>query len=143
MIRFGDVYAADCPTRQVLDRIGDKWTTLVLLLLEDGPRRFSELRRSIVGISQKMLTQTLRSLERDGLVSRTIYAEVPPRVEYALTPLGKTLCTPIAAIVCWSETHIGEVLAAQALYDAREAAAQDAAQDAAQEDSAESAAADV
>src|SRR5215207_6258897 len=109
--RFGDVYAADCPTRQVLNRIGDKWTTLVILLLEDGPRRFSELQRNIGGVSQKMLTQTLRSLERDGLVSRRIYPEVPPRVEYQLTSLGQTLCAPIAAIVRWSEHHIGEVTA--------------------------------
>lgn len=120
--RFGDVYAANCPTRQVLDRIGDKWTTLVILLLEDGSKRFSELQRGIVGISQKMLTQTLRSLERDGLVSRTIYPEVPPRVEYQLTPLGKTLCAPISAIVQWSEEHIGDVTAAQMVYDARETA---------------------
>ena len=114
-----DVYAADCPTRQVLDRVGDKWTTLVILLLQNGPRRFSELQRSIVGISQKMLTQTLRNLERDGLVTRTLYPEVPPRVEYELTPLGETLCGPIAAIVHWSEAHIGEVTAAQELYDSR------------------------
>jgi DNA-binding HxlR family transcriptional regulator len=123
-VRFGDVYAADCPTRQVLNRIGDKWTTLVILLLEDGPRRFSELQRNIGGVSQKMLTQTLRSLERDGLVSRTIYAEVPPRVEYQLTPLGQTLCAPIAAIVRWSERHINEVTAAQTAYDARDATAE-------------------
>lgn len=114
-----DVYAADCPTRQVLDRVGDKWTTLVILLLQDGPRRFSELQRRIVGISQKMLTQTLRNLERDGLVTRTLYPEIPPRVEYELTPLGETLCGPIRAIVCWSEEHIGEVIAAQKRYDSR------------------------
>jgi DNA-binding HxlR family transcriptional regulator len=119
-LRFGNVYAANCPTRQVLNRIGDKWTTLVILLLEDGPQRFSELQRSIVGISQKMLTQTLRSLERDGLVSRKIYPEVPPRVEYQLTPLGQTLCAPITAVVRWSEEHIGAVTAAQTAYDARE-----------------------
>jgi DNA-binding HxlR family transcriptional regulator len=114
-----DVYAADCPTRQVLDRVGDKWTTLVILLLQDGPRRFSALQRSIIGISQKMLTQTLRNLERDGLVTRTLYPEVPPRVEYKLTSLGETLCGPISAIVCWSEEHIGEVTAAQVRYDSR------------------------
>lgn len=118
-LQFGDVYAADCPTRQVLNRIGDKWTTLIILLLEDGPKRFSELQRSIVGISQKMLTQTLRTLERDGLVNRTIYPEVPPRVEYQLTALGRTLCAPITAIVRWSEEHIGDVTAAQMAYDDR------------------------
>lgn len=114
-----NVYAEDCPTRQVLDRIGDKWTTLTIGLLAERPMRFSELQRSIVGISQKMLTQTLRSLERDGLIHRTVYAEVPPRVEYTLTPLGETLCAPIEAIRRWSEDHINEVTAAQSLYDAR------------------------
>ena len=118
-----DVYNSNCPTRQVLDRIGDKWTALIIGLLEEGPLRFSELQRSIGGISQKMLTQTLRNLERDGLVERTLYPEVPPRVEYALTPLGETLCTPIAAIRHWAEAHIGEVTAAQTVYDAQKAAA--------------------
>ncbi|MFN8448298.1 MAG: helix-turn-helix domain-containing protein [Anaerolineae bacterium] len=118
-IRFADAYASDCPSRQVLDRIGDKWTTLVILLLEDGAKRFSELQRIINGISAKMLAQTLRSLERDGLVTRTIYPEIPPRVEYTLTPLGETLCAPIAAILQWSEAHFDEVSAAQALYDTR------------------------
>lgn len=118
-IRFADAYASDCPSRQVLDRIGDKWTTLVMLLLEDGAKRFSELQRTINGISAKMLAQTLRSLERDGLVTRTIYPEIPPRVEYTLTPLGETLCAPIAAILQWSEAHFDEVTAAQALYDTR------------------------
>lgn len=112
-----NAYAATCPSRQVLDRIGDKWTALVILLLEDGPRRFSELQRRIQGISQKMLTQTLRNLERDGLVHRTIYPEIPPRVEYALTPLGQTLCGPIAAIVSWAEQNINEVVAARERYD--------------------------
>lgn len=117
--RYQDVYAADCPVRQALDRIGDKWTTLLIGMLANGPKRFSELRRGIGGISQKMLTQTLRSLERDGLVERTLYPEVPPRVEYALTPLGKTLWEPIGAIVRWTEAHIDEVVAAQQKYDAR------------------------
>jgi len=109
--QYSQAYAADCPVRQALDRLGDKWTTLIIGMLEDGPKRFSDLRRGkrfsdlrrgISGISQKMLTQTLRSLERDGLVTRTLYPEVPPRVEYALTPLGKTLCEPIAAIIRWT-----------------------------------------
>ncbi len=113
-----NVYLETCPTRQVLDRIADKWTTLIIGLLEEGPRRFSALQRGIGGISQKMLTQTLRSLERDGLVQRTIYPEVPPHVEYRLTPLGQTLCAPIAAIRRWAEEHIGEVTQAQAAYDA-------------------------
>lgn len=112
-----NVYSETCPTRQVLDRIADKWTTLVIVLLEKGPKRFSELKREIGGISQKMLTQTVRSLERDGIVHRTVYAEVPPRVEYTLTPLGETLCMPLAAIHQWAEAHIGEVTAAQQNYD--------------------------
>ena len=116
---YGNVYASDCPTRQVLDRIGDKWTALVIGVLEDGTQRFSELQRSIGGISQKMLTQTLRSLERDGLVNRTVYAEVPPRVEYELTSLGETLCAPLTAVRHWAEANIAEVSAAQTAYDSR------------------------
>lgn len=112
-----NVYASDCPTRRILDRIADKWTALVLGLLEERPKRFSELRREIGGISQKMLTQTLRELERDGLVERTVFAEVPPRVEYALTPLGATLTQPIAVVRRWAEEHMPEILNAQARYD--------------------------
>jgi DNA-binding HxlR family transcriptional regulator len=114
------MYASACPTRQVLDRIGDKWTALVIGLLEDGSQRFSELQRSIGGISQKMLTQTLRNLERDGLVDRTVYPEAPPRVEYTLTPLGDTLCAPIAAIRDWADAHIDAVIEAQVDYDNRD-----------------------
>jgi DNA-binding HxlR family transcriptional regulator len=120
-INFPDPYASDCPTRQVLDRIGDKWTTLIIGLLGDEAKRFSELQRGIQGISHKMLTQTLRNLERDGLVTRTVYAEIPPRVEYRLTPLGKTLFELITAIIRWSEDHIDQVSAAQEAYDARTA----------------------
>jgi DNA-binding HxlR family transcriptional regulator len=112
-----DPYAADCPTRRVLDFIGDKWSVLIIGLLEERPQRFSELQRSIHGISQKMLAQTLRNLERDGLVKREVYAEVPPRVTYELTPLGTTLCAPLAAIRAWAETHIDEVTHAQRRYD--------------------------
>ncbi len=118
---FSAVFDTNCPSRKVLDRIGDRWTTLIILLLETGPMRFSALHRGIFGISQKMLTQTLRNLERDGLVERTLYPQIPPRVEYALTPLGQTLCEPIAAIVHWSEAHMGEVMQAQAAYDERSA----------------------
>src|SRR5215470_11901367 len=114
------VYSANCPTRQVLDLIADKWAALVVGLLEDGPQRFAALQRQIGGISQKMLTQTLRELERDGLVQRTVYAEVPPRVEYALTPLGQTLRAPIAALIGWAEEHIEAVTAAQQRYDSRQ-----------------------
>lgn len=121
IVRTPNVYAGDCPTRQVLDRIADKWTTLVMGLLEEKPKRFSELQREIEGISQKMLTQTLRSLERDGLITRTIYAEVPPRVEYTLTSLGRTLCAHLAAIRDWAESNINAISASQSNYDERNA----------------------
>lgn len=114
-----NVYAEDCSTRRVLDLIADKWTALIIGLLQDEPRRFSQLQRSIGGISQKMLAQTLRRLERDGLVLRTIYPEVPPRVEYALTPLGRTLIEPLSAIRMWAESHIDSVNLAQSAYDSR------------------------
>ncbi len=114
-----NVYDAKCPTRLVLDLIADKWATLIIGLLEAQPMRFAALHKRIGGISQKMLTQTLRGLERDGLVQRTVYAEVPPRVEYALTPLGRTLCEPIDAIIKWSEENIEAVTAAQQRYDQR------------------------
>lgn len=112
-----NVYAGTCPTRHILDLIGDKWATLIVGLLEQGPQRFAALHRQIGGISQKMLTQTLRRLERDGLVRRTVYAEVPPRVEYTLTSLGQTLCGPLAALRVWAETNIAAVQEAQQRYD--------------------------
>ncbi len=115
---IANVYDANCPTRQVLDLIADKWSTLIIGLLNNKqPQRFAELQRQIGGISQKMLTQTLRSLERDGLVQRTIYPQVPPRVEYALTSLGQTICEPIAALIRWSEENIDAVTSAQKRYD--------------------------
>jgi DNA-binding HxlR family transcriptional regulator len=107
----------------MLNRIADKWTVLVLGLLENEAKRFSTLQREIGGISQKMLTQTLRGLERDGLVARTVYPEVPPRVEYMITLLGNTLVGLLAALRVWSETHIDEVLQAQRDYDQAERAA--------------------
>jgi DNA-binding HxlR family transcriptional regulator len=113
------VYSGNCPTRQVLDLISDRWTTLVIGLLENKPHRFSELQRRIGGISQKMLSHTLRQLERDGLVTRTVYAQVPLRVEYALTPLGRTLCEPLAAIRQWAESNIDSITEAQAAYENR------------------------
>lgn len=112
-----NVYEAACPTRLVLNRIADKWTVLVVSSLEQGTKRFSTLQREIGGVSQKMLTQTLRGLERDGLVTRTIYPTVPPKVEYALTPLGLTLVGLVDAIRIWSETHIEAVMQAQTIYD--------------------------
>ena len=117
MLKVRTVYDKNCPTRHVLDRIADKYTVLVIAFLQDRPKRFNELQRMITGISQKVLTQTLRSLERDGLVTRTIYAEVPPRVEYALTPLGNTLTEPLAALRDWAESYIETVIAAQNEYD--------------------------
>lgn len=113
-----NAYAAQCPTRLVLDRVADKWTVLVLGLLAGGPLRFNTLRRRIEGVSQKMLSQTLKSLERDGLVTRRAYATVPVTVEYGITPLGGTLSASLDAIRLWAETHIAEVQAAQQRYDA-------------------------
>ena len=108
-----------CPTRTVLDTVADRWTTLIIDLLAAGPQRFGALRRRIGGISQKMLTQTLRTLERDGLVRRTVYATTPPSVEYALTPLGQTLTEPLGALTAWSAQHIADVLSARDAFDAR------------------------
>ncbi|MFK8250078.1 winged helix-turn-helix transcriptional regulator [Ancylobacter terrae] len=113
-----DVYEDRCPTRLVLDRIADKWAVLILHTLEEGPVRFNRLRRDIKGISQKVLSQTLKKLERDGLVTRTIFPTVPVTVEYALTPLGRTLTDTIAALAHWAEANIEAVLAAQKSYDA-------------------------
>jgi DNA-binding HxlR family transcriptional regulator len=108
------VLSARCLSRLVLARIADKWTALIIRVLSGGIHRYAELQRNIEGISQKMLTQTLRSLERDGLVRRTIYPVVPPRVEYALTPLGRTLIEPLQAICKWSEKHLSELEANRA-----------------------------
>ncbi|QIK68636.1 helix-turn-helix transcriptional regulator [Nocardioides sp. HDW12B] len=114
-----DPFTAACPSRTVLDRIGDKWTVLVISSLTDGPQRFGELARRIDGVSQKMLTQTLRGLERDGLVTRTIYAEVPPRVDYELTDRGRTLIAPLQALISWAEKHVPDIERDRAAYDAR------------------------
>ena len=105
--------------RQTLDRIGDKWSLLVIGMLGSGPMRFMELRRQIGSISQRMLTLTLRHLERDGLVQRTVYPTIPPKVEYRLTALGETLLESIKAIVRWTLEHREEIADARARYDAR------------------------
>jgi DNA-binding HxlR family transcriptional regulator len=110
-----------CEVRQILDRIADRWSLLVIALLDDRTVRFSELRREIDGISQRMLTVTLRQLERNGLVRRTVYPVVPPRVEYALTPLGASLHATVQALVTWTEANEDASAAARAAYDAREA----------------------
>lgn len=106
-------YSAHCPTRVVLDRVADKWTVLVLGLLEDRPVRFNQLRRQIEGISQKMLTQTLRNLEADGLVTRTVFPTVPVTVEYALTPLGRSLARTMEPVRRWAEENIDAILEAR------------------------------
>jgi DNA-binding HxlR family transcriptional regulator len=112
-----DVYLAQCPSRQLLDRIADKWVTLVIVALADGPMRFSALSRRLAGVSQKMLTQTLRTLQRDGLLTRTVTAAVPVRVDYALTDLGRSLLGPIAHLKEWAEAHMSDVQRAQVWYD--------------------------
>ena len=110
----GSVLDAQCPSRLVLDRIADKWTALIIQVLAHGTKRYVELQRDIGGISQKMLTQTLRSLERDGLVQRTVYPVVPPKVEYSLTRLGRTLFEPLQGLCRWSEKHLHELQANRA-----------------------------
>lgn len=114
-----DAFLAACPSRQVLDRISDKWVTLILVALADGALRYRDLCLIIAGVSQKMLTQTLRTLERDGLVSRTLTPGVPPRVDYALTQLGESLMPAVNAIKTWAEEHIGEIEASRTAYDGR------------------------
>lgn len=112
-----NVFDARCPTRMALDRVADKWTVLIVARLAERTMRFGELRREIIGISQKMLTHTLRGLERDGLVARQVYPDVPPRVEYSLTPLGATLVGILTHIKAWAEGNIEAVLHAQRVYD--------------------------
>lgn len=113
-----DPYTRGCPSRDVLDQIGSKWAVLILGELgKHGACRFTQLRQRLAGVSEKMLTQTLRTLERDGLVLRTVYPEVPIRVEYELTPLGQTLRGPLRELTEWSVRHIEEVLAAREKYD--------------------------
>lgn len=114
-----DAYLAACPSRQLLDRISDKWVSLVVVALGEGTLRFSELSRQLAGISQKMLTQTLRSLERDGLVERRVTASVPVRVDYSLTPLGNSLRELMYGVKLWAESHMDEVFVARERYDDR------------------------
>jgi DNA-binding HxlR family transcriptional regulator len=110
-----------CRVREVLDLVGDKWSLYVIEMLGGGTRRFSDLRRMIDGISQRMLTVTLRGLERDGLVTRTVHPTVPPRVEYALTPMGRTLLDTACTLLRWANDHLPEIDAARAAYDRRAA----------------------
>ncbi|GAB1514156.1 helix-turn-helix domain-containing protein [Actinophytocola sp. KF-1] len=118
-----DAFLAACPTRKLLDRISDKWVSLVLVALAEGPRRYNDIARAIAGVSQKMLTQTLRTLERDGLVTRTVTPAVPVRVDYELTALGHTLLPVMRAIKVWAEAHIEEVESARVAYDSQQAGA--------------------
>ncbi len=112
-----NVYASACPTRLVLDRIADKWAVLLLGMLAKGPLRFNQLKREVEGISQKMLSQSLKSLERDGLVSRKATPTVPVTVEYSITPLGETLCATVDPLRLWAEIYIEQVITAQQRYD--------------------------
>jgi DNA-binding HxlR family transcriptional regulator len=113
----------DCQSvSEILGRVGDKWSVLVVRHLGDGPKRFSEIRRSIDGISQKMLTTTLRTLERDGFCTRTVFPTVPPRVDYELTELGRDLLVPVAALAQWTLANRARIDAARRLFDARDSA---------------------
>jgi DNA-binding HxlR family transcriptional regulator len=114
-----DVMVATCPSRTSLAKIANKWTAMIVIALSDGPLRFGALREAVDGISGKVLTETLRDLERDGVLSRTMYNEMPPRVEYELTPLGQTLRQPLTALGHWAENHIEDVLRAREDYDQR------------------------
>jgi DNA-binding HxlR family transcriptional regulator len=114
-----DVMAAACPTRQVIGRVGDKWSLLVLYALATGTKRFSQLRSEVEGISQKMLTQTLKAMERDGMVHRHAYATIPPKVEYSLTSLGQSLGSAVAVVRQWAYAHMDEITAARETYDQR------------------------
>lgn len=112
-----NVYAENCPTRLVIDRLADKWAVLVLNRLAGEKLRFNQLRREIEGISQKVLSQVLKKLERDGLVTRQVFPTVPVTVEYAITPLGETLTSTVSALTRWAEENMTAILAAQARYD--------------------------
>jgi DNA-binding HxlR family transcriptional regulator len=118
----GQLHSEECPKiSQVLARIGEKWSVLIIIMLAQRPRRFSELKRAIGGISQRMLTLSLRGLERDGLVKRTVFPVVPPRVEYELTPLGRSLHAPVSALGEWARHHLVEIDAARESFDRKEA----------------------
>lgn len=118
-----DAFLRDCPSRQLLDCIGSRWVTLVLVTLSDGSRRYSEIRAEIPGVSEKMLTQTLRTLERDGLIFRTVTPTVPVRTDYELTDLGRTLLGPIRALKSWAEENMPLISRAREVYDSRDSRA--------------------
>ena len=108
-VRTYNAWDARCPSRRLLDLIADKWTTLVLVSLSSGPKYYSDVRRDVAGISHKMTSQTLRTLEKQHFVVRTVYPTVPPRVEYALTPTAETLIPTLLELITWAETHVAEV----------------------------------
>lgn len=112
-----NIFDPNCPSRVVFQRVGDKWASLVIQVLAGGPVRFSDLRSKVSPITPKVLTQTLRGLERDGLVTRTVHAQVPPRVDYELTPLGRSLLEPLAQLRLWAEEHVPSILTARDTYD--------------------------
>jgi DNA-binding HxlR family transcriptional regulator len=123
-IRVSDPHSNDCrAVSNILSRIGDKWSVLIITRLGEGPRRFNEIKRMIGGISQRMLTLTLRGLERDGLISRTVTPSIPPRVDYELTDLGKDLLAPVSALGAWAIEHQSCILEARARFDAANEAA--------------------
>ncbi len=111
------VYRADCPTRVILDQIGDKWSMMILAVLLPGPRRFNAIKRQLEGITQRVLTQTLRKLERNGMLRRRVLGGSPPGVEYALTPLGRSLQKPFSALYDWTLANLDSILARQRAYD--------------------------
>jgi DNA-binding HxlR family transcriptional regulator len=115
--------AANCPVRDVLDRVGDKWSVLILTALAEEPKRFSALNRAVGDISKRMLTQTLRTLQRDGLVDRTVYPTTPPTVDYRLTELGHSVLEPLSALIAWAEMRHDDIRAARNAFDEDEAAA--------------------
>jgi len=110
-----------CPVREILDQVGDKWTALVISNLAAGPLRFSEIKRRVRGISQRMLTATVRGLERNGALLRTVYPTIPPRVDYSLTPLGFSMLVPVQALVGWALDHRAEITEAQLHFDREQA----------------------
>jgi len=119
-VQLPDASTPDCrAVNSVLTRVGDKWTMLIVVLLSDGPKRFNEIKRTVGGISQRMLTLTLRSLERDGLVTRTVTPTMPPRVDYELTPLGSTLWGAVEPVCSWASTNVTTILASREAFDER------------------------
>lgn len=117
-IEIPDTSSPDCRVlRSIVSRVGDKWTVLIVILLGDGPKRFNEIKRIVGGISQRMLTLTLRGLERDGLVTRTVYPTVPPQVEYKLTELGSTLWDAVEPLAAWANNHMAEIVTSRETFD--------------------------